>query len=239
MADYYVVENSGKYSVEEFVISENATTKVSQDIAVSCVSAGQNATLELVDGAVITGTGQESSQVDVLMTSKNLTIKGNGKIVSNVPSTRKTSDVIRVGGGTLNIYDGITLEAGSGNEANYAIRVVKGTVNIYGGYFHTSNEGTCELIYLASGYASSYKCTLNISGGVFDCDGNASYMINCYDSYRSKCTVSITGGIFVGFNPADNIAEGEHTNFCADGYTTEETTYNGKKAWKVVAKPAE
>lgn len=44
----------------------------------------------------------------------------------------------------------------------------------------------------------------------------------------------IMGGIFVGFNPADNTAEGAHTNFVAPGYKSVETTYNGKQAWKVI-----
>ena len=49
-----------------------------------------------------------------------------------------------------------------------------------------------------------------------------------------KCAIKIMGGIFVGFNPADNTAEGAHTNFVAPGYKSVETTYNGKQAWKVV-----
>ena len=121
---------------------------------------------------------------------------------------------------------------------NYAVRIVKGTVNIYGGYFHSSNnsttkEGTCEVIYLESAWAASSKCVLNVYGGVFETDGDASYLINCKDNYRSKCTVKIMGGIFVGFNPADNTAEGANTNFLAEGYVSKEITYNGKQAWEV------
>ena len=57
---------------------------------------------------------------------------------------------------------------------------------------------------------------------------------NMQDTNRSKCTAKIYGGTFVGFNPADNTAEGTGTNFVADGYKSVETTYNGKQAWKVV-----
>ena len=121
---------------------------------------------------------------------------------------------------------------------NYAVRIVKGTVNIHGGYFHSSNnsttkEGTSEVIYLESAWAAINKCALNIYGGVFETDGDASYLINSKDNYRSKCTVKIMGGIFVGFNPADNTAEGPNTNFLADGYVSKEITYNGKQAWEV------
>lgn len=149
------------------------------------------------------------------------------------------TDVIRVGGGTLSISDGVNIEAGSGNKANYAIRIVKGTVNISGGYFHTSNSGSCELIYLEAGYASSFKANLNISGGVFECDGDPKYLINCQDTYLKKCSIIITGGTFVGWNPAESQADlidGKPANWVADGYEALKTTYNGKDAWVVTKK---
>lgn len=44
--------------------------------------------------------------------------------------------------------------------------------------------------------------------------------MNCLDEkYDSQeCKVEISGGEFVKFNPADNVAEGDHTNFVKDGY---------------------
>ena len=242
LADGYgVYELDGAYTVctagQEEVLKlkaqlvDDATVTVSESVTLASVlePTGKNATLVLADDAVITGKGTENA-----ITAKNgLTLKGKGTIAADI--SNETSSVLKVTNNTVNIEDGVTLEAGSGNNANYAIKITSGTVNISGGYFHTSNAGQCELIYLYPGRnKSSYQCYLNISGGVFECDGDASYMINCFDDYRSICTISITGGTFVGFNPADNIAEGEHTNFCADGYTTEKTTYNGKDAWKVV-----
>lgn len=86
-------------------------------------------------------------------------------------------------------------------------------------------------------YREAYRqCNLNIYGGIFETTGDAKYLINCKDEpYKDgKCAIKIMGGIFVGFNPADNTAEGAHTNFVASGYKSVETTYNGKQAWKVV-----
>ena len=54
------------------------------------------------------------------------------------------------------------------------------------------------------------------------------------DDYKKRCHVKVMGGTFVGFNPADNTADGARTNFVAPGYKSVETTYNGKQAWKVV-----
>ncbi|MBO6254847.1 MAG: hypothetical protein J6O49_14570, partial [Bacteroidaceae bacterium] len=60
---------------------------------------------------------------------------------------------------------------------------------------------------------------------------------NCYDANRAAGTAKIvvTGGKFYDFNPADNSAEGEHTNFVAEGYHVEvsqdgdSTVYTVKK----------
>lgn len=231
------IENNTRL-IESALSTANSTAVINENVEVTTISdMGTGATIELSNDAVITGHGIGNNG-DLIQTSRVLNIKGNGKLVADMPNSAKQSSVVRVGGGTVNIYDGVTLEGGSGNGGNYAVRIVKGTVNIHGGYFHSSNnsttkEGTSEVIYLESGWAASNKCALNIYGGVFETDGDASYLINCKDNYRSKCTVKIMGGIFVGFNPADNTAEGASTNFLADGYVSKEITYNGKQAWEV------
>lgn len=231
------IENNTRL-IESALSTANSTAVINENVEVTTISGmGTGATIELSNDAVITGHGIGNNG-DLIQTSRVLNIKGNGKLVADMPNSAKQSSVVRVGGGTVNIYDGVTLEGGSGNEGNYAVRIVKGTVNIHGGYFHSSNnsttkEGTSEVIYLESGWAASSKCVLNVYGGVFETDGDASYLINCKDNCRSKCTVKIMGGIFVGFNPADNTAEGAKTNFLADGYVSKEITYNGKQAWEV------
>ena len=50
------------------------------------------------------------------------------------------------------------------------------------------------------------------------------YVINCYDvNYKDDkaANIIVKGGEFANFNPADNIAEGEHTSFLASGYKSE------------------
>ena len=177
----------------------------------------------------------------------NLSISGNGSIIAPVlpdPTTYLAS-AIEVGSasksGTVNIYGNVTLEGNSGAAGSYALRLVNGTANIYGGHFKTAGglNGDSECIYLQSikPWRGTYRqCNLNIYGGVFETTGDAKYLINCKDEpYKDgKCAIKIMGGIFVGFNPADNTAEGAHTNFVAPGYKSVETTYNGKQAWKVV-----
>lgn len=180
----------------------------------------------------------------------NLSISGNGSIIAPIlinpnPTTSQAS-AIEVGSasksGTVNIYDNVTFEGNSGAAGSYALRLINGTANIYGGHFKTAggSSGNAECIYVQSAQPSrgaAYRqCNLNIYGGVFETTGDAKYLINCKDEpYKDgKCAIKIMGGIFVGFNPADNTAEGARTNFVAPGYKSVETTYNGKQAWKVV-----
>lgn len=181
--------------------------------------------------------------------NSNLTISGNGSIIAPVlispnPTTSQAAAIevgVQAYSGTVNIYDNVTLEGNSGAAGSYALRLVNGTANIYGGHFKTAGglNGDSECIYLQSikPWRGTYRqCNLNIYGGVFETTGDAKYLINCKDEpYKDgKCAIKIMGGIFVGFNPADNTAEGAHTNFVAPGYKSVETTYNGKQAWKVV-----
>lgn len=178
----------------------------------------------------------------------NLSISGNGSIIAPVlpdPTTYLAS-AIEVGSpsksGTVNIYGNVTFEGNSGAAGSYALRLINGTANIYGGHFKTAggSSGNAECIYVQSSQpsrgAAYNQCNLNIYGGVFETTVDAKYLINCLDKpYKDgKCAIKIMGGIFVGFNPADNTAEGAHTNYVAPGYKSVETTYNGKQAWKVV-----
>ena len=169
-----------------------------------------------------------------------MNIDGNGTINGPVKSGKSTSALAVRGGAKLNIYGNLVIDGGSSSAGNNAIKLVQGTANIFGGYFHSGNDAegkASEVIYLECGAYTTYKSTLNIYGGVFECDGDASHLINCYDAaYRvGNAKVNIYGGTFVGFDPANNRAEGANTNFVAAGYKSVETTYNGKKAWTVVA----
>lgn len=233
------IENNTRL-IESALSTANSTAVINENVEVSCVSAAKNSTLQLENGATITGYGQVSGLArDVIMTSKGLDIKGKGKIVSKYANDTKDSQstAIRVSGGTVNIYDGIEVDGGSGCHGNYAIRMLAGTVNILGGYFHSSpinDAESSEVIYLQPG--KNATVTLNIKGGVFESSGDASYLINCLDAYIKNCHIKITGGTFVGFNPADSAVDkinGKNANWVPDGYVSKEITYNGKQAWEV------
>ena len=49
---------------------------------------------------------------------------------------------------------------------------------------------------------------------------NGGFDLNCYDANRKSgaAKIIVTGGTFVNFAPSNCKAEGENTNFVADGY---------------------
>ncbi len=89
-----------------------------------------------------------------------------------------------------------------------------------------------------------YEGELVVEGGFYSVQQKYSdaakaneFVLNCYDANRAAGTAKITvkGGTYVNFNPADCYAEGEHTNFVADGYkVTSETQANGD-VWYTVS----
>ena len=222
-------------SLKTGLSTTGAAVTLSGDTEITYVPVAKKATLNL-NGKTLNCNADEALRSN--SQSGNLSIVGPGTIKATaVLPDKQTSGISVRNGGTVNIFDGVTVDGGSGSKGNYAVRIVYGTVNIYGGYFHSgadANGISSEVIYLESGYPASWKANLNIYGGVFECDEDAKFLINKQDSYKSKCTAKIYGGTFVGFNPADNSADGEHTNYVAEGYKSMETTYNGKQAWKVV-----
>ena len=71
----------------------------------------------------------------------------------------------------------------------------------------------------------SFAGEVYIEGGKYSNtnEENHDSVINCYNDYYKNNTANIIvkGGEFANFNPADNIAEGEHTSFLALGYRSE------------------
>ena len=78
---------------------------------------------------------------------------------------------------------------------------------------HT-DDPQMDMIYASGG-------TITINSGNF-VSGTPAWTLNCNDtSYKNgTAKIIVTGGTFVGFDPANNKAEGENTNFVAAGYVS-------------------
>ena len=171
----------------------------------------------------------------VVESGKTLKVNLNDLAVSNSSDlwdqTPSSWSLFSAQGGTLEFNGEGTVKAKK--DDCYAVDVQDGgKVVINGGHF----VGNIHAVYVEKG-------TAEINGGVFeiqqtfpDAGKEYEFVLNCYDSSYKAGTASIVvkGGTFVGFNPANCKAEGANTNFVAEGYTSVETTYNGKQAWTVV-----
>lgn len=131
------------------------------------------------------------------------TITG-GKEDSPEMSGSDISAIVVEKGATLTIV-------GEGNivGTEYGVYVKNGNVVVKGGDI---KAGTSAV--------QVYNGTATIEGGNFSATKSNDYVVNCIDANWKNGTakVNITGGTFVGFNPANNAAEGAGTNFCAEGY---------------------
>ena len=150
------------------------------------------------------------NNVKLNLNTHNLTI--TGLTISSAQAaimSRGTEEITIYGKGIVDAGQGICIEA---NGKDSVINLT-GSTTIY-----QTDRPNGELVYCYAG-------TINIMNGTFKNNGSA-YLLNCYDANYKNGTAKIivTGGKFYDFNPADNSAEGEHTNFLAEGYHVETST---------------
>lgn len=202
----------------------------------------------LQEGAAVTLTEDYSASKSsgvVIKMNKVSSLDLNGYTFKN-----KNGTALDVRGSLTINGSGKVLCEGPVGEANAAVFVQDGgKVVINDGYYYSKNGNSC--IYVQAGDKTGRTITIGgevkplyygggiveINGGVFEADANK-FVLNQNDYIENDCCFSVKGGIFVGFNPAEvNECHGKVTSFVADGYKAVETTYNGKKAWKVEAIP--
>lgn len=192
----------------------------------------------LVNGGNIKVDNSFDAGEDTLVVEKNTVLDMNGKTISNekdiwdidtktdwsLISARNGANLTITGNGSfkakkddcyaVDVQDGstVTIEDGTFIGNIHAVYVFKGTANIKGGFYAVQQK-----------YTDANKA-----------DG---FVLNCYDANRTNGTAKIivTGGTFVNFNPADCWAEGEHTNFVAEGYSVI-SEQHGADTWYTVVK---
>lgn len=195
-------------------------------------------------GATVTLCNDIKPSVPITV-SKTLTLDLAGHKISNTtPIWTNTEDekrwsLIRVSsGGNLTITGNGFLDALK--DDCYAVDLYDTTskCTIDSGKF----TGNIHAVYVYNGH-------LTVNGGTFSVKQKFpseypyEYVLNCYDANYQNETASITvnGGTFLEFNPQNCRAEGEDTNFCAEGYvgvidkTEDENTYYTVKPLSEVA----
>ena len=167
----------------------------------------------------------------------------NGKKFSNENGLKDNKAALQVHGDlTINGDGEVYCEGGADNNA--IIVEQGGHLVINGGTYNVgANSGKSNAtIFVMGPDKYGRNGSVEINGGVFmaaaGSDSDATpFVLNQHDDITVNC-FSVKGGTFIGFNPADNEADGPHTNYVAEGYRAVATTYNGKEAWKVEAIPA-
>ena len=128
-------------------------------------------------------------------------------------------------GGDLTINGEGTIDGVGNNIYNIAIFADGGKVTLNGGTYtnvntvvnpEDSDSDHYDLIY-AKGTAQ-----IVINGGRYE-GKTPAWLLNLKDNARETSSITVYGGTFVGFNPANNEAEGVGTNFVADGYKAVES----------------
>lgn len=175
-----------------------------------------NGTVKLTDDV-------ESGRFGPGITAKNTTklnLNGHDLTITGLTISSSYPAIMSRGTENLTIYGKGAIDAGGGIciEANGVDSVINltGSTTVY-----RTNRSGGELIYCYAGL-------INITNGTFRNDGaNTTFLLNCYDAnYKAdpkkaniivSSTSKTSGPKFYDFNPADNSAEGEHTNFVAAG----------------------
>jgi hypothetical protein len=175
-------------------MSNNGTVKLSEDVITGRFGPGITA----------------KNTVKLNLNSHNLAITGlTASSAQPAIMSRGTQNITIGGKGIIDAGQGVCIEA---NGKDSVINLTSPTTT-----YQTDRSGG-ELVYCYAG-------TINITNGTFKNNGSP-YLLNCYDAnYRSgTAKIIVSGGKFYDFNPMDNSAEGEHTNFLAEGYHVEIST---------------
>ena len=205
------------YATQDTVEKDSNNDQYDKDATYSVANVADLAAALGKDGIV--NVVEDLNPAEAVVSTANTTLNMGGKTVANTNDvwdvTPNSWSLVSARAGELTIEGDGTFKAKE-NDC-YAVDVQDGAkVVIKDGTF----IGNIHAVYVLKG-------ELVVEGGFFsvqqkypDAAKAAEFVLNCYDANRAAGTAKITvkGGTYVNFNPADCKAEGEHTNFVADGY---------------------
>lgn len=188
------------------------------DVKYDTLQAAITAAQDTKDGATIT-------LLTDINTSSYYEVKGENPVTIDLAGHNITGSGISglfyvTVKGDLTIKGEGTVTAVEDNKAAMAVWVRSSfaKVTLEGGTYTQQITNTADphfdLIYVERG-------NVYVKGGTYK-GATPDWTLNCYDEhYQSKeANIEVTGGTFVGFDPANNKAEGEGTNFVAAGYAS-------------------
>ena len=188
------------------------------DVKYDTLQAAITAAQDTKDGATIT-------LLTDINTSSYYEVKGENPVIIDLAGHNITGSGISglfyvTVKGDLTIKGEGTVTAVEDNKAAMAVWVRSSfaKVTLEGGTYTQQITNTADphfdLIYVERG-------NVYVKGGTYK-GATPDWTLNCKDEYyqSKEANIEVTGGTFVGFDPANNKAEGENTSFVAAGYVS-------------------
>ena len=166
------------------------------------------------------GNGYKADAKSALVVKGKLTINGDGEVYCEGNTERKPDVEKQPSNTCISVLEGGHLIINGGN---YSVG--------------TDVDTKCNATIYVENVGKAGK--VEIYGGTFtNAQGSNghSFVLNQDDQLTEKC-ITVYGGTFIGFNPADNTSDGEHTNYVAEGYRSVKIS-DSPETWKVEAIPA-
>lgn len=180
------------------------------DNIADAVACAENGDVIALQKDVNMGSGDNDHLV---IDAENVTIDLGGKTLT----ANGSNGAVKVEGG-MTTLDGTGTVSGTLGSDGYSMAVWcdNGTLVINDGVYNNMTDGSTrgtDLIYASS------NGVIEINGGIFEA-AKPEWTLNVKDAdYKAgTAKIIVKGGKFKGFDPANNKAEGEHTNFVAEGY---------------------
>ena len=195
-------------------INDNITADETKTIAADRITVKKPTTLYLGATYTVPGSLEDSSNWAALYVAKDLTINASSN--GGINCLDKTDASASYIGGPYVAHiagEGITVTVNGGNYygGGTIFNVQQGTLIVNDGFFQVAPDvGTHD-----------YR-----------------YILNCIDeNYKAgTANIIVKGGTYVNFDPSNNAAEGEHTNFVAEGYKVVSEAHGSDTWYTVVPK---
>ena len=195
-------------------INDNITADETKTAAADRITVKKPTTLYLGATYTVPGSLEDSNNWAALYVTKDLTINASSN--GGINCLDKTDASASYIGGPYVAHiagEGITVTVNGGNYygGGTTFNVEKGTLIVNDGFFQVAPDIDTK----------DYR-----------------YTLNCIDkNYKAgTANIIVKGGTYVNFDPSDNGAEGEHTNFVADGYKVVSEAHGSDTWYTVVPK---
>ena len=196
-------KTTGNTEIQKFpfavIYPESQNAYVCTTFAEALEVAEEGETITLTQDVTVDAQLNITKSIVLDLNGNTLTAAAEGKDVDAI-WVRDNAEVVITGNGVVNATFDAVFATG-----NSKVTIENGTF-----------IGAAEAVYAQA------NASVVINGGSFKSTEYPQFTLNLKDSARATASILVNAGSFYNFNPADNAAEGDHTNFVAAGKTVEQ-----------------